>query len=77
MTHPSPTARRLGFATAGLALAVSAGAQEDWPGFRGANRDGRVAGWPEAMGDPHRWPESLDQQWRIPVGLGHASPVVH
>ena len=28
------------------------------------------------MGDPHGWPESLDHQWRIPVGLGHASPVV-
>lgn len=81
MTHPSPTARRprrpLGFAAAGLALAVSAGAQEDWPGFRGPNRDGRVTGWAEEMNDPHRWPPSLEQRWRIPVGLGHASPVVH
>ena len=77
-----PRARRhrpplpLGFAAAALALAALAPAQDDWPGFRGANRDGRVGGWPAAMNDPHRWPEALDQRWRIPVGLGHASPVV-
>ena len=78
MTRPPPTGRLPPwFAAAALALAVSAGAQEDWPGFRGADRDGRVTGWPEAMRDPHGWPESLERQWRIPVGLGHASPVVH
>lgn len=81
MTRHLPTARRvqfpLGFAAAALALAATAAGQEDWPGFRGPNRDGQVTGWTEAMGDPHRWPESLEQRWRIPVGLGHASPVVH
>ncbi len=78
MKRPSPTARcSLGFAAAALAVAAMAPGQDDWPGFRGANRDGRVTGWPEAMGDPQRWPESLEQHWRIPVGLGHASPVVH
>ena len=59
----------------GLVVAASAAAQ-DWSGFRGANGGGRVTGWPEAMSDPARWPESLERAWRIPVGLGHASPVV-
>ena len=78
MTLPSPTARRaLGLAAAALAVAAMAAGQDDWRGFRGPHRDGRVTGWPEAMGDPNGWPESLEQRWRIPVGLGHASPVVH
>ena len=64
-------------AAGGLGLAGSAAAQEDWPGFRGGERAGRVTGWPEAMGDPNRWPASLERGWRIPVGLGHASPAVH
>ena len=63
------------FGAVGLVVAASAAAQ-DWSGFRGANGGGRVAGWPEAMSDPARWPESLEREWRIPVGLGHASPVV-
>ena len=63
-------------AAAGLALATRAAGQEDWPGFRGPNRDGEVTGWTAAMNDPHAWPESLEQRWRVPVGLGHASPVV-
>ena len=81
MTRPPPTRRRprlpLVFAAAVLALAATAFAQEDWPGFRGPHRDGQVVGWPAEMGDPQRWPESLEQRWRVPVGLGHASPVVH
>ena len=63
------------FGAVGLVVAASAAAQ-DWSGFRGANGGGRVTGWPEAMSDPARWPESLEREWRIPVGLGHASPVV-
>lgn len=81
MTRLPRTGRRpqlaLGFAAAALALAATAGGQEEWPGFRGPARDGRVAGWPPAMGDPDGWPASLERQWRVPVGLGHASPVVH
>ncbi len=80
MTRPPPTSRCrqfvFGFAAAALALAATGAGQEEWPGFRGVNRDGRVTGWPEAMHEPHQWPESLERRWRIPVGLGHASPVV-
>ena len=43
----------------------------DWPQWRGPMRDGSV-GTPL----PAEWPESLTKRWEIPVGLGHASPVV-
>lgn len=52
-------------------LALPAGAQ-DWPQWRGPNRDGIVAGFAE----PKAWPEQLKQQWKVPVGAGHSSPVV-
>jgi len=43
----------------------------DWPQWRGPTRDGSVGA---AL--PARWPEALTKRWEIPVGSGHASPVV-
>lgn len=43
----------------------------DWPQWRGPTRDGVVGA---AL--PARWPEALTKRWEIPVGAGHASPVV-
>lgn len=65
-------------AAAVVGLAVGAAAQDapDWPGFRGLARDGQVAGWPDRLADPTAWPETLEQGWRVEVGLGHASPAV-
>ena len=40
--------------------------------WRGANRDGIVAGFTE----PAAWPERLTQRWKIEVGLGYATPLV-
>jgi outer membrane protein assembly factor BamB len=42
----------------------------DWPQWRGPRRDGSV----DAL--PAQWPEALKKRWQIPVGTGHASPVV-
>ncbi len=54
-----------------LALTLSAGA--DWPQWRGPNRDGAVP----AAGAPTAWPEgALKRGWKVPVGEGHAGPVV-
>ena len=45
---------------------------EDWPQWRGPNRDGTVVGF----SIPDVWPESLDKQWSVDVGDGYSSPVV-
>lgn len=47
-------------------------AAQDWPQWRGPNRDGAAAGFRE----PSAWPEQLKQQWRIEVGLGYATPLL-
>jgi outer membrane protein assembly factor BamB len=43
----------------------------DWPQWRGPRRDGFVDA---AL--PAQWPDALQKRWEIPVGAGHASPVV-
>ncbi len=40
--------------------------------WRGANRDGVIAGFTE----PATWPEQLNQRWKIEIGLGYATPLV-
>lgn len=45
---------------------------QDWPGWRGPNRDGVVA----AFSAPKAWPESLKLKWKATVGEGHSSPIV-
>src|SRR6187397_2920273 len=43
----------------------------DWPQWRGPMRDGSVDA---AL--PAQWPDALKKRWEMPVGAGHASPVV-
>jgi outer membrane protein assembly factor BamB len=45
---------------------------DDWPQWRGPNRDGTAQG--VKLPDP--WPEGLKQLWQVTVGAGQASPVV-
>lgn len=47
-------------------------AAQDWPQWRGANRDGVVKDFVA----PAAWPEKLKQVWKMPVGSGYSSPVV-
>ncbi|HVQ36285.1 MAG TPA: PQQ-binding-like beta-propeller repeat protein, partial [Pyrinomonadaceae bacterium] len=56
---------------ASLLLSATAAAQ-DWPQWRGPNRDGNVKG----ATIPATWPKALKEQWKVNVGVGHASPVV-
>ncbi len=54
-----------------VAVALLATAQ-DWPGWRGAGRDGKV----EGFAVPARWPERLERAWRVEVGGGHSTPAL-
>ncbi len=45
---------------------------QDWPQWRGANRDGEVAGFTA----PETWPKELTQKWKVTVGAGDATPAL-
>lgn len=51
--------------------APAAQTSTDWPQWRGPTRDGSIG-----AELPAQWPEALTKRWEIPVGAGHASPVV-
>ena len=53
-----------------IVIAVSCALGEDWPQWRGPNRDGKVIGFTA----PLKWPKELTQRWKTMVGLGDASP---
>ena len=44
---------------------------QDWPQWRGPNRDGVISSFSE----PKTWPERLTLKWKVKVGEGYASPV--
>ena len=56
----------------GLALAATASyaLAQDWPQWRGANRDGKAASFTA----PKTWPKELTQKWKVTVGEGVATP---
>jgi len=59
----------LGMATAAGAARVAA---QDWPQWRGPNRDGASL----SFRAPSSWPEALRSHWRIEVGQGYATPLL-
>jgi outer membrane protein assembly factor BamB len=61
--------RRINLFAIAFALQLSA---QDWPQWRGPNRDGAVSSFRE----PSPWPESLKQQWKVEVGSGYATPLL-
>jgi outer membrane protein assembly factor BamB len=65
------TTRTLVMTLACLTLISTASAQ-DWPQWRGPNRDNHVTGFTE----PKTWPKELTKKWSISVGVGEASPVL-
>jgi len=45
---------------------------QDWPQWRGTNRDGKLTGFSA----PETWPAELTQKWTVKVGLGDATPAL-
>jgi outer membrane protein assembly factor BamB len=45
---------------------------QDWPQWRGPNRDGKVNGFTA----PQQWPKELTQKWKTTVGLGDSTPTL-
>lgn len=61
-------------AIGGFILLISSGLLlgQDWPQWRGQNRDGRVIGFVS----PGQWPKTLTQKWKATVGFGDATPAL-
>ncbi len=58
-----------------LACAGAAAAQrapQDYPQWRGVNRDGSAS----AFAEPATWPEALTRKWKVEIGEGYATPLV-
>jgi outer membrane protein assembly factor BamB len=55
-----------------LALGSAAAHAQDWPQWRGPNRDGSIAA--ETL--PKIWPAAVKRIWRVDVGEGYSSPVI-
>ena len=53
-----------------LAVSASCAFAQDWPQWRGPNRDGAMR-----FIEPKAWPEKLTSKWKVPVGDGYASPL--
>jgi outer membrane protein assembly factor BamB len=78
--HRPPAPLNIALSAAAVALAVflslpgaaRPAGTEDWPQWRGPNRDNRVAGFTA----PTTWPKELTQKWKTTVGLGDASPAL-
>ena len=47
-------------------------AAQDWPQWRGPNRDGTLASFAE----PKTWPDQLKPKWRVNVGIGYSTPLL-
>lgn len=56
----------------GMLLGVNRVGAQDWPQWRGPNRDNKVSGFTA----PQTWPTALTQKWKVTVGLSDGSPAL-
>jgi len=55
-----------------MGMSITITFAQDWPQWRGLNRDGKVSGFES----PAVWPGQLTRIWRTDLGLGDASPAL-
>ena len=67
-------ANRTAAAITGVLLVICATLTfaQDWPQWRGVDRDGKVTGFQA----PQKWPSELKQNWKVSVGIGDATPAL-
>src|SRR5207253_9960768 len=53
-------------------LSASGVCAQDWPQWRGPNRDAKAEGFKA----PQTWPKELTQKWKVTVGTGDATPAL-
>jgi outer membrane protein assembly factor BamB len=56
---------------AGVLLVATGLSAQTWPQWRGAHRDGHAD-----VPVPAQWAAKATEVWKVPVGIGHASPIV-
>jgi outer membrane protein assembly factor BamB len=57
---------------AGCLVFAGAAPAQDWPQWRGPNRDAKATGFVA----PKAWPKELTQKWKVTVGEGVATPAL-
>ena len=55
-----------------LLIGASVVFAQDWPQWRGSNRDGNASGFTA----PRKWPKELTQKWKTTVGSGDSTPAL-
>lgn len=65
--------RTIGTMVGGLIVLSAVGVlAQDWPQWRGPNRDGKATGFSA----PDTWPKALKEQWKTTVGFDDATPAL-
>ncbi len=63
---------KLAIAVCALLCGAASVSAQDWPQWRGPDRDGKVTGFTA----PQTWPAKLTQQWKVDVGIGDSTPAL-
>src|SRR5258708_21390564 len=68
----NPISKASLFAASSLLASTATLHAQDWPQWRGLNRDGKTTGFTA----PETWPQQLSQKWKVTVGIGDSTPAL-